>query len=104
LLSTNTVTEAAKSAGLSVATLYRLLRCDEFKTEYRSMRRDIMETSIGRLQHATELAALTLRRNLSCGHPGSEIAAAKIVLENAVKGIEQTDFLERLETLEALEK
>ena len=101
LLTTNTVKEAAEHCGTSVATLYRYLRDVEFKKEYREARRDLMEATLGRLQNATDQAVHTLRRNMSCGTPGSEVRAAQIVIDNALRGIEQTEILERLEILEA---
>ncbi len=104
LLSTNTVKEAATSAGLSIDTLYRYLRDHDFKKEYRAHRRDLMEATIGRLQYATDEATVTLRRNMSCGNPGNEIRASQIILENASKGVETVDILERLEALENASK
>ncbi len=104
LLSTNTVKAAASECDLSIMSLYRYLRDPEFKKEYRAHRRDLMEATLGRLQYATEQAAHTLRRNMTCGNPGNEIRAAQIILENAQKGVETVDILERLERLEALEK
>lgn len=101
LLSTNTVKEAAKDCDLSVETLYRFLRDVEFLAEYRSQRRNLMEATLGRIQQASDQAVHTLRRNLACGHSGSEIRAAQIILDQAIKGIEITELLERIELLEA---
>lgn len=100
LLSTNTVKEAAKQCGLSVESLYRYLREPEFLKEYRSRRRNLMEATLGRLQHASDEATQTLRRNLKCGSAGHENRAAQIIIENATKGVEIADILERLEALE----
>lgn len=100
LLSTDTVLKAAKESGLSVETLYRYLRDPEFLKEYRSHRRHLMEATLGRLQNASDQATHTLRRNMACGNPGSEIRAAQIILENAVKGVELSDLMERVEALE----
>lgn len=100
LLTTPTVAKASEQAGLSHETLYRYLRDPVFLAEYRACRRDRMESTLGRLQDATDQAVHTLRRNLSCGTPSAETRAAQLIIENAIRGIEQTDILERLEALE----
>ena len=41
-------------------------------------------------------------RNLRCGKPASEIAAATKILELALKGVELTDLVEEVENLKAL--
>lgn len=100
LLATNSVREAAADCGLSEETLYRFLKEPEFKSEYRETRRQMVETSIARIQQASGEAIDTLKRNLTCGNHSVEVRAAAIVLENSLKGVELTDILERLEALE----
>lgn len=100
LVTVDTVREAAELSGLSVETLYRYLRDPDFKRDYRAYRRELMETTMARLQRSSDRAAATLERNMDCGNPGNEIRAAQIVLENANKGLDTTDILERLEALE----
>jgi hypothetical protein len=60
----------------------------------------VVELAVTGLQQATSEAVETLCRNLKCGLPGSEIAAAKAVLDFAVKGVELVDLAERIEALE----
>lgn len=62
--------------GIAPATLCRWLKLSEFKAAYRQARRQIVETALGRLQQATDKAVEALERNLTCGHPESEIPAA----------------------------
>ena len=100
LLECASIAEAAKSCGLSQETIYRYLREKEFVSDYRAARRQVVENSITQLQRATSEAVETLRRNLSCESPQAEIRAAQIILENAVKGVELIDVIERLEILE----
>jgi AcrR family transcriptional regulator len=100
LLSTNTVKDAAAECGLSVESLYRYLKEPEFVAEYRAHRRNLMEATIGRIQQAADQAVHTLRRNMGCKNPGVEVRAASIVIDNALRGVELTDILERLEALE----
>lgn len=100
LLSTSTISEAAKQAGFSEATIYRYLRDETFKNEYRKARRDVVENTVGQLQGATARAVDTLTKNLTCGNPSAEIRAAQIILEISYKGVELIDLESRLEYLE----
>jgi AcrR family transcriptional regulator len=100
LLKSSTVIEAAKVCGLSEETLYRYLRDKEFVSDYRNARRQVVENSITQLQQASGEAVETLRRNLSCSNPQAEIRSAQIILDNALKGVELVDILERLEQIE----
>ncbi len=100
LLKSSTVIEAAKVCGLSEETLYRYLRDKEFVSDYRNARRQVVENSITQLQQASSEAVETLRRNLSCSNPQAEIRSAQIFLDNALKGVELVDILERLEQIE----
>ena len=101
LLSTSTITEAAKQAGVAEATVYRYLRDETFKNEYRNARRDVVENTIGQLQGATAQAVETLTKNLACGNPSAEIRAAQLIIETSYKGFELIDLQMRLEILEA---
>ncbi len=100
LLESASITDAAKNCGLSQETLYRYLRDKEFLSDYRDARRQVVENSITQLQQASGEAVETLRRNLSCMNANAEIRAAQIILDNALKGVELVDILERLETIE----
>lgn len=100
LLANSTIADAAKSCGLSQETLYRYLRDNKFVTDYRKARRQIVENSITQLQQASNEAVETLRRNLFCENPNAEIRAAQIILDNAIKGVELIDVIERLEIIE----
>lgn len=101
LLSTSSISEAAKQAGVGEATVYRYLRDETFKNEYRNARRDVVENTVGRLQGASAQAVETLTKNLDCGNPSAEIRAAQIILETSYKGIELIDLQMRVEILEA---
>ena len=101
LLSTSTISEAANQAGVGETTVYRYLRDETFKNEYRNARRDVVENTVGQLQGATAQAVETLTKNLTCGNPSAEIRAAQIILETSYKGIEIIDLQMRLEILEA---
>jgi hypothetical protein len=101
LLSEPTIEAAATKAGISEPTLWRWLAEPSFKSRYRDARRQVVEHAISGLQQAAGEAVEALRRNLQCGVPASEIAAAKAIIDQAVKGVELVDLAERVEALEA---
>ena len=100
LLNHRSIRDAAKACRLSEETIYRYLRDPVFMTQYREARRQTVENAISKLQAATGEAVQTLERNLHCENPAVEVRTAQIILENAVKGIELIDIIERLERLE----
>ncbi len=100
LVNSPSIREASRASGLSEETLYRFLKDKEFLAEYRSARRATVENAITQIQNATSEAVETLQRNLRCENPAAEIRAAQIILDNALKGVELVDILERLEQIE----
>ena len=102
LLSHPTIRDAAQDCGISETTLWRWLNDAAFQSAYRQARRSVVERAMGELQAACSEAVTTLRRNLTCGLASTEVTAAKIILEQAAKGIEMMDLQERLEWLEQL--
>lgn len=102
LLSTRTIADAASSAGVSSRTLERwLAENDEFVAEYRAARRRVVEGAVSCLQEATTEAVDTLKRNLTCGSPSTEVRAASTILDQAVRAVEIYDLETRLAALEA---
>ena len=90
---------------MSKETLFRYLRDKGFIKEFRDTRRAVVENAVSEIQQATSDAVATLKRNLNCGKPSDENRAAQIILDNAIKGVELVDVMERLEVLEdAIEK
>ena len=100
LLETSSIREASQTSGIGEATIYRYLKDADFQKEYRAARRSLVETSISQIQKATAEAVETLKRNLHCENAAVEVRCAQIIFENAVKGVEMIDILERLEQLE----
>ena len=100
LLECASVSEAAKTSGLSEKTLRRYLESADFKTEYKQARRRIFEKNIFRLQSLQADAVETLQRNLNCENPSVEVRSAQIIIEANRKDFETFDILERLENLE----
>lgn len=102
LLSNSTVQEAASACGQSEATLFRYLRDGTFKAHYRHARAEIVEHAITQLQRDCATASKTLREICeSTSAPASaRVAAAKAILDGAVKAVELQDMAARLEALE----
>ncbi len=82
LLTSSSVKDAALASGLSEETIYRYLRDEDFKSEYETARRQIVESAVTGLQNAANEAVETLRRNLTCDNPQAEIRAAQLILDN----------------------
>jgi len=93
--------KAAMKAKVSARTMTNWLADPAFQAAYRAQRKRIVEHAVGRIQRATEKAVSTLRRNLTCGNPAAENKAAELLLTHALRGLETTEILERLEALEA---
>lgn len=102
LLIEPTIAAAAGRAGVSEGTLIRWMKEPEFQVAYRQARREVVERSIGRLQQASGEAVETLQRNLKCGAPPAEIAAARAILDKAIQGLEVSDLRSKVARLEEL--
>ncbi len=100
LLAEPTIDAAARQAGIAASTLRGWLRDPDFQRRYRDARRQVVEQAITAIQRATGEAVEALRRNLTCGVPAAEIAAAKAIMDQAVKGVELVDLAERVGALE----
>jgi hypothetical protein len=100
LLTEPTIAAAAEKVGIGERTPVRWLSEPTFRAQYRAARRQLVEAATGRLQQAATQAVDALTRNLTWGVPPSEIAAAKAILDQAIKAIELVDLAERIEQLE----
>ena len=103
LLNEPTTKDAAEAAGVSEVTLWRWLQQPEFRASYMEVRRVAVQRAIARTQAITSEAVETLREVMNDqSSKGSErIAAAKAILDYALKGIELEDHEMRLQDLEA---
>lgn len=100
LLAKGTVRDAAKDANVSEATLWRWMQQEAFREAYRAARRESMATAITALQAVAHEAVDALQRNLTCGEPKTEVAAARVVLAASFKSYEVQDIEARLEEVE----
>jgi hypothetical protein len=100
LMTEPTQADAARKVGVSPRTMKNWMADPTFQSAYRAARRQLVEQSVAWLQRSMLQAAATLRRNLKCGRPAAEIAAAVAILDRAFKGIDVLDHEERLAELE----
>jgi DNA-binding MurR/RpiR family transcriptional regulator len=100
LVETSSIREAAKKSGIGEATIYRFLQDKEFLAEYRNARRQTVESAIAQMQNAASEAVERLKELQYCENPAVAARCAQIIFENALRGLETTDILERLEILE----
>jgi AcrR family transcriptional regulator len=100
LIETSSIREASQKSGIGEATIYRYLQDKEFLAEYRNARRQTVESAIAQMQNSASEAVERLKELQYCENPAVAARCAQIIFENAVRGLETTDILERLETLE----
>ncbi len=102
LLDCGEIKEAAKTAGVNEATLWRWLQLSDFQSRYRAARRQLVETAIAQLQSDCTIAVRVLREVAEDKEApaSSRVAAAKTILEQSIGAIELMDLQERVERLE----
>ena len=102
LLTEPSVEGAAVKAGITARTLFRWLNTPLFCGAYREARRQAVQRATGRLQQVTSDAVTTLHEVMTdAGAPApARVAAAKAVLELAVKALEVDDIAARVQALE----
>lgn len=104
LLECPTYAGAAAQAGVSEVTVWRWLQDTDFAAAYREARTQVVDQAIAHLQKATGQAVSTLEAVMGDAEapPSSRVAAAKTVLDLALKIRESEDLEARLLTLETL--
>lgn len=104
LLSEPTIEAAARKAGMSDTTLYRLLRDEAFAAEYRAARREAVTHAVARLQADSSTAVKALMEII--GNPKApamaRVKAIELALDYSLRAIEVDDLGARVERLERL--
>jgi DNA-binding MurR/RpiR family transcriptional regulator len=102
MLMQRNVEEAARSVGVSTATLMRWQKLSEFQAAYREARRAAYGQAIARLQQGTTAAATTLLKTMiDPSTPASvKVRAAEAIFNHAAKTIEIEDIEARVTALE----
>ena len=103
MLTQRNIEEAARSIGVSPATLMRWQKLPEFQTAYREAKRAAYGQAVARLQQGTSAAATTLLKVLiDPNTPASvRVRAAEAIFNHSAKGIEIEDIEARVTALEA---
>ena len=83
LLSTPTLEKAAAQCGVAEVTIRRWLREPAFAAAVRAAGQQLIDGAVAHLQGALLEASECLRRNLACGRPSVEVAAARAIWEAA---------------------
>jgi hypothetical protein len=104
LLQANTITSAAKQAGIGDATLLRWLQMPEFKEKYREAKQQAISQAVTRLQQAAGRAVDALEEIMADpeAREAARVSAARAVLELAFKAVETDDLTARIEKLEQM--
>lgn len=102
LLSTRTLGEAAKSAGLGERTLRRWLSEDaEFRDAVMTARRATFDAAVERVQGLMGAAVNVLEDlMLDARHPAARLGAAKLIIELAINRSDAEQLVARIEQLE----
>jgi hypothetical protein len=102
LLTSRTHKEAAGKCGLSESTLWRYLRDSAFAEHYRAARRVVVDQAVYTLQAEAADAAAVLREvsQDKQAPAAARVAAARVIVGLAFKGLELGDLQERIVSLE----
>ncbi len=100
LLSEVTVDAAAKSSGISVATMWRWMKEPDFRKAYLAARRQVVDDAISLMQRASKRAVATLIANLDCDNPSVQVRSAQLLIDHSMKGVELLELECRLQDVE----
>ncbi|NCC53773.1 MAG: hypothetical protein EOM20_21565 [Spartobacteria bacterium] len=100
LLSSSSITEAAKATGIARRTLHRWLSNEAFSLVLICERRTMLDVALNKLRVHVGEAVDTLARLLGDQHSGVQLQAAKTILDMAMRAAERTDVIQRIENLE----
>lgn len=102
LLTEPTIKAAAQKAGVGERTVHTWLDEPAFSKAYAKARREATRRAVARLQQYSDVAASTLLEVMATktNHPSVRLAAAKTVLEMAIRAVELDDLQERVSVLE----
>jgi hypothetical protein len=102
LLTERNQVEAARVAGVGIATLLRWHKLPEFQTAYRDAKRAAFSQSIARLHQMSSAAVSTLGKIMvDANAPAStRVRAADSILNHTTKAIEIEDIAARVSDLE----
>lgn len=101
LLSNRDARSAAAACGIPERTLYRWLRDPKFTRELREAEQTMLESTVRRLQQASEQAVDALQRGLVASEATqNQLRAADIVLNRLLKAREILEIERRMDEIE----
>jgi hypothetical protein len=102
LLSQRTQDDAARVAGVGIATLQRWQKLPEFQAAYRDAKRAAFGQSVARLHQMSSAAVSTLGKVMVDPKtpPATRVRAADSILNHTAKAIEIEDIEARVAALE----
>jgi hypothetical protein len=102
LLSEPGVPQAAEKAGVAERTLYRWIQLEDFRMEFLTAKRRVVEQAVARCQKGMGTAVYTLEGIMTDSEaPASaRVSAARTMLDLGMKAIEIEDLAERIARLE----
>jgi len=106
LLLKDSLPAAAEHAGISTNTLLRYLQDEDFQALYRQAKKEALRQAVSQLQSAAGEAVQVLRdvARDDTVSPSARVAAARTILDGAIKITELQDLEERLTELEKQQK
>ena len=99
----STVEDAAATAGVGVATVYRRLQVPEFRAQIDDARAALIAAAVARLGAASTRAVTTLEGLLAADSEAVRLGAARSILDLGAKLREHEDLAERVRALEERE-
>ena len=104
LLTSPTLTEAARACGIGETTLWRWLQDPDFAERYRQARKRALHIAINRLHRIASDAVTTLQvvANDANAPASSRVAAARVILETVLKMEEVEEIEARLTKIETM--
>jgi len=94
--------KAAKSAGMSAVTAWRITKTPTFQEEYRQARREAFGQAMAQLQQASSAAASTLLTVMTDtkNPPAVRVRAAECILQHATASFESEELAARVDLIE----
>lgn len=100
LLSSGTVSEGAKLAGISRTTFYRWMEDEAFRSQFEALRADVQSYAYAELRGLTLKGALVLAQMLEDPSSSIKLKAAQVAVSAGMKITEMADVEERIAGLE----
>jgi benzoyl-CoA reductase/2-hydroxyglutaryl-CoA dehydratase subunit BcrC/BadD/HgdB len=102
LFTARSIKEAAEKAGVSISTLYRLRKKEEFKTVYNKIKKEAFSDAMQRAQSycSESLEVLRAVMHNPTALDSSRVSAARTVLDLGLVMFENENIIEKLNELE----